>query len=359
VYRGTTVDTVSVPGTQPQPSPFLDVPTDVVTRDGQAHGCGLAQAGTCVAAARGFGPEFGVKGRPVVVFRHAGIYLGDGTVIHLSGELGRRRIRLPLVRHEALAAVAGERSAFTLHPDPEPEPVFTPGATCLRAIASLGGVGPFVAKNRYYELFFNNCEQFAGWCRYGRRLPGQIEDHRRAVTLRRAGRHGEADAIFTDYGADQPVFEAAWPHTPRTRLSATPVWLGWIELLADGSHGFVMPMFTTPPRMLFGLGLPWAEVPQTVLEENVQSGWNRLHDTKIATTGTVVGSVWTDTRQRLHVRMTDGQWFAPTMSDAGFARLRDETETSLNQLGVESARRTPYFWEKDWAAGMFRKSDAP
>jgi hypothetical protein len=105
------------------------------------------------------------RGRHIKVSRglywHHGIDLGDGTVIHTSGEPGRHKfgalvrrttmdeflrggIAIEVARHDALAA----------------------DDIVSRAEGSLG--------NGSYSLVWNNCEHFAHWCQTGRPASAQV-----------------------------------------------------------------------------------------------------------------------------------------------------------------------------------------
>ena len=105
------------------------------------------------------------RGRHIKVRRslywHHGIDLGDGTVIHTSGEPGRAKfgaqvrrttmdeflrggIALEVERHDALSA----------------------DEIVARAEGSLG--------TSAYSLVWNNCEHFAHWCQTGRPASTQV-----------------------------------------------------------------------------------------------------------------------------------------------------------------------------------------
>jgi len=103
------------------------------------------------------------------LYWHHGIDMGDGTVIHASGEPGRMKLdaevrRTPLADFlrggEALLANASGRL--------QPEQITD------RALTALGG--------RDYSLLFNNCEHFAHWCETGQASSRQIDVYALAGT---------------------------------------------------------------------------------------------------------------------------------------------------------------------------------
>lgn len=118
------------------------------------------------------------RGEHIKVWRslywHHGIDLGDGTVVHLSGEPGRRldaAVRL-ISLDEFLRC--GERRVVR-HREPLP-----PEQTVARALGCLGQAG--------YSLIWRNCEHFARWCAVGRHESSQVRDAvKGAVVLGLAG----------------------------------------------------------------------------------------------------------------------------------------------------------------------------
>lgn len=101
------------------------------------------------------------------LYTHHGIDMGDGTVIHLSGEpLRCREARVCRTRLEVF--LDGGRRAVVRHRDP----ARTPEETVAAAESRLA--------QRDYCLWRNNCEHFATWCRTGKHRSGQV---RRALRL--------------------------------------------------------------------------------------------------------------------------------------------------------------------------------
>jgi len=101
------------------------------------------------------------------LYYHHGIDVGDGRVIHFSGE--------PL--HPARAVVCevsmeefleGAQPEIVVH-----ENALPPEETVRLARSRLG--------EKHYNLFFNNCEHFAWWCKTGKAQSRQVHKAARTV----------------------------------------------------------------------------------------------------------------------------------------------------------------------------------
>lgn len=118
-------------------------------------------------------------------YRHHGIYLGDGLVIHYAG---RTRYPHGLIETIALRDFVGRRRvrvgrtpAKSLHGDD----------IVRRARSRLG--------ERRYDIFRNNCEHFCSWCQVGESQSKQVDLFLRRIQagkcavhnmlLRRCGSH--------------------------------------------------------------------------------------------------------------------------------------------------------------------------
>jgi hypothetical protein len=98
------------------------------------------------------------------LYSHHGIDMGDGTVVHASGEPGRMKLdaevrRTPLADFLRGGEVEVANASRRLSAEQITE----------RALAALGG--------RDYSLLFNNCEHFALWCETGRASSRQIDGY--------------------------------------------------------------------------------------------------------------------------------------------------------------------------------------
>ncbi|MFH1811879.1 MAG: lecithin retinol acyltransferase family protein [Pseudomonadota bacterium] len=102
-------------------------------------------------------------------YTHHGIDCGDGTVIHYSGEVGRKRNAC--VRRDSLDTFLDGSDSFVVvhHVDTDP-----PDTVLRRARSRLG--------ERDYSLVFHNCEHFATWCKTGRARSRQVEKAVRVAT---------------------------------------------------------------------------------------------------------------------------------------------------------------------------------
>ncbi len=96
------------------------------------------------------------------VIWHHGIDMGDGTVIHASGEPGRLKLDAEIRRDSMEEFLRGGRAERIHAAEALPARQVTE-----RAESALGG--------RDYSLFFNNCEHFARWCQSGRALSEQVD----------------------------------------------------------------------------------------------------------------------------------------------------------------------------------------
>ena len=99
---------------------------------------------------------------------HHGVDCGDGTVIHYSGELGRKRNAA--VRRDSLDVFidGSDRVEVVRHKRSDPE-----AAVMRRAHSRLG--------EQRYSLVFRNCEHFATWCKTGKARSAQVEKVERVV----------------------------------------------------------------------------------------------------------------------------------------------------------------------------------
>ncbi len=96
------------------------------------------------------------------LYWHHGIDMGDGTVIHASGEPGRMKLdaevrRSTISEFQRGGTVVVVNAAIRLQPE----------EITARALTALGG--------RDYSLLFNNCEHFARWCETGEASSRQVD----------------------------------------------------------------------------------------------------------------------------------------------------------------------------------------
>jgi hypothetical protein len=96
------------------------------------------------------------------LYWHHGIDMGDGTVVHASGEPGRRK-RGARIRRSRIDDFLRGGARVTV----ESEDALPPERIAARAEASLG--------QRTYSLLLNNCEHFARWCQTGRPESAQVD----------------------------------------------------------------------------------------------------------------------------------------------------------------------------------------
>lgn len=93
-----------------------------------------------------------------VPYQHHGIDLGDGTIIHY------RKVGTATVTRTSVDAFARGNPVYTVS-----QPVsFIPDVVLNRANSRLG--------EQRYNLFFNNCEHFANWCKIGKSVSPQLDN---------------------------------------------------------------------------------------------------------------------------------------------------------------------------------------
>lgn len=93
-----------------------------------------------------------------IPYEHYGIDCGDGTIIHYS-KVGEAEI--------ARTSQASFAQGGAIYPK-NPATAFIPDVVIDRAQSRLG--------ERRYDLFFNNCEHFADWCKTGRGECSQLDN---------------------------------------------------------------------------------------------------------------------------------------------------------------------------------------
>jgi len=96
------------------------------------------------------------------IYWHHGIDMGDGTVIHFSGEPGRS-VGAAVRRTPLDAFVRGGEMRTVQHDQP-----LAAAEARSRAARCLGRTG--------YSVLWGNCEHFARWCAVGRHESHQVRD---------------------------------------------------------------------------------------------------------------------------------------------------------------------------------------
>lgn len=101
------------------------------------------------------------------MYRHYGIYVGNGTVVHFAGdksnELSARSA------HIQKTTLEGFRKNGEVQIETRCRPSFSRKETVMRALNAVG------SEKGNYSLPWNNCEHFANWCRYGEKKSAQVE----------------------------------------------------------------------------------------------------------------------------------------------------------------------------------------
>ncbi|MGF6785827.1 lecithin retinol acyltransferase family protein [Paraburkholderia sp. 35.1] len=117
-------------------------------------------------------------------YRHHGIYVGDGNVVHYAGLAGS--LHFGPVEEVDIECFAAGQEVWT---EPSLLATYEEGEAVERARSRLG-------ENRY-NLLTNNCEHFCAWCLYGQSRSEQVHD---CLTHPRAAVHlviGFIRAVFS------------------------------------------------------------------------------------------------------------------------------------------------------------------
>lgn len=106
------------------------------------------------------------------LYYHHGIDMGDGTVIHFSGEpLNRKTAKVARVTEEEF--LCGQRKEVIEYFDGESS--LTPEDTVRLAEELIETEG--------YHLFYNNCEHFATYCKTGRKRSRQVQSLKKKAAV--------------------------------------------------------------------------------------------------------------------------------------------------------------------------------
>ena len=104
-----------------------------------------------------------------VLYKHYGIYAGNGRVIHYASKNGDfgSDVRVREVSLERFAN--GRKCQAVINTGNHARTKrFSPEETVFRARSRLG--------EKNYNLLFNNCEHFVLWCKYGKSKSVQVEN---------------------------------------------------------------------------------------------------------------------------------------------------------------------------------------
>ena len=101
------------------------------------------------------------------LYRHYGVYVGDGRVVHFAAKKEfETSAEDAFIQETTLADFAKDDEVFV---EAESDGAFPPAEVVQNARSMVGkGKGE-------YSLVFNNCEHFANWCKYGRSESSQVK----------------------------------------------------------------------------------------------------------------------------------------------------------------------------------------
>ena len=131
-------------------------------------------------------------------YMHAGVDMGDGTIVHFTGE-GVSKAGARVQRTSKEEFLLGDEVVFVQRPT---EPL----RVLQRALSMLG--------RGSYDLFFNNCQHFAHWCLTGESGESEITQGLKLATLPMAAAAGFAvvmvlPAAIFGYGMVQMISRVA------------------------------------------------------------------------------------------------------------------------------------------------------
>ena len=108
------------------------------------------------------------------LYKHYGIYVGEGRVIHYSAGMG---IELDADKAKIIeTSLADFLEGSGLYVEETDEPgAFPPDRVVDRARSMVGKM------HGEYNIVFNNCEHFTHWCKYGTKSSGQVNTVLKAV----------------------------------------------------------------------------------------------------------------------------------------------------------------------------------
>ena len=145
------------------------------------------------------------------LYRHHGIALGDGTVVHFSGADGdfgsAEVIRTPFEQFLAGSDASDLRAHYPVRAAADaPVPAFLPNLVALRALQVVGQDG--------YHLVRSNCEHLATWAQFGALQSGQVDRKFRSAQI------ASASAIAPAVG---PTVMAAYLAAWTTQIESQPM----------------------------------------------------------------------------------------------------------------------------------------
>ena len=100
------------------------------------------------------------------LYKHYGVYVGGGHVIHYSGSIVGKLTEEPRVEEVSLKDFLEGATSYEYRV--EETDCYSPEETVRRARSRLG--------EQKYDLVFRNCEHFARWCKSGEDRSYQVED---------------------------------------------------------------------------------------------------------------------------------------------------------------------------------------
>lgn len=180
-------------------------------------------------------------------FSHHGIDIGDGTIVHFTGE-PKRKLQAEVLRTSWQEFTRGDPFRVIEHAGW----TWTPDHTCLRALMRVRDTG--------YDLVRSNCEHFATFCKTGRSRSPQIEQSATrivrysrfgvfhpgyllagpAMELSQRGLSASARTIKKVLGLEQA------PTSPAVQRDSPVSFFHYVDMYAPARQGDVIAYHVTP-----------------------------------------------------------------------------------------------------------------
>lgn len=147
-----------------------------------------------------------------IQFKHYGIDCGDGTVIHYA-EINNNKYRYHEIIQESLYSFASINDVFIFIAiyDDNDGFCYSPEAVVERAESRLG--------EREYDLWKNNCEHFARWCKTGKSISYQTGSLDQ-IEEKENSKKGVTNVLETDLGV---AFGASVAGSVATTTTSIPI----------------------------------------------------------------------------------------------------------------------------------------
>ena len=123
------------------------------------------------------------------LYRHYGVYVGNNRVVHFAAKKENETNAKDAHIQETDLSYFIRGDVLEIEPERHGQSIFFAVVTVARAKSLVGqGKGE-------YNLVFNNCEHFAYWCKYGRKVSKQVNNALGTTAAVAVGLAGLAAAV--------------------------------------------------------------------------------------------------------------------------------------------------------------------